>query len=1430
MKWNVQTRSTVYETIILFLSLSLIRNLASLVFSIRDYNTFFPETFALVGSMFFFSVLLFPLVNKIISRSKMLVILSALVILLRVGLQFFWFGPEQEIPQLGFSILGTIFSLWLFALLLQWKPVKDESSSPIVFALPAALLLEMLFRTVTLSYQFAGDPVLFSAGIILALSVMATVLLFGILQDVSGGEDFLIHPGFQNLAALGPWLFLAWALFANPEEVGHIVSRGYAFSTLIVTLSAGSGYLLGVLIRKESPDRRGKITGALFIIMLIGIVLLFSGVTPGELWYLIAALSFWALPALTVTDGSKLPSPKSTWITVLAVLITFQAMYWFSYLYIQYNLVITFPLAGAAIAFIFFLNSNNDNKEVKRESVSFAVSMSLLVFLGSISWVICSSMRLNGLPHWKNPQIVQENREEARSTFTSFGSEEEAKRGESINNSSYVSLNGIWKFHWSKNFKEHPADFYRSDFDISSFVDITVPMSWQMAGHGYPIYTNVRYPYEVRWPFPPGDFNPVGSYRRTFDVSREWKGRDLFLYFGAVSSAMEIYVNGKYAGYHEGGKTPVEFNVTEFISAGKNIVAVAVHRWSDGSYLEDQDFWRLSGIEGDVRILSRPRLRLQDVAVRGNLSEDNRTGILSASMKIANRLEREIMDYRVSVACYDPSGIKVFRKLINVPVTSSGSVSVVEVNEKLQNIRPWNAEDPALYRIVISIRDSNGSVMESAGVNTGFRRIEISKGKLLVNGVPILIKGVNRHEHHPELGHVLTMESMVKDITLMKQHNINAVRTSHYPNDPRWYDLCDRYGLYVVNDANIESHGIHYHPDNTLANRLEWRTAHFDRVERMVEIHKNHPSIIVWSLGNEAGFGATFRALYSLVKGRDPWRLVQYDLAGTTPFTDIVAPMYTKIETIEGYAIQSRRRPLIMCEYAHAMGNSVGNLDDYWKIIRNYSRLQGGFIWDWVDQGLLKKDAHGNSFFAYGGDFGPEGTPSDGNFCINGLVQPDRSINPHLLEVAKVYRNILVKPVDLNTGRVIIYNGNDFLNLDQFSGKWRVTANGKLFAEGNIPLPNVKPHKSKSIDLPLPKIRGDAGTVYHLTLTFAHKKKMPLLAAGHVTAIEQFELASIKKTVAISDVQKNRLAVKESENTTIISGKDFKITFDSQQGDLVSYIFNGTEIIKQAPGLDFWRAPTDNDFGNGMPQRCLPWKNAWEQRRLKNITVEKISERKFKLTAYYELPSVHSNAAMSYLIFATGDIVIQNTFMPGEDKLPEMPRFGMNLVLPGHFKTVEWFGRGHHESYADRKSSALFGMHKSRISDLYHPYVRPQENGYRSDVYWLALESSTGAGLLASGDPLLCFSALNHLKEDFDPGIEKKQRHTVDVKKRDLVNLNLDLGQMGVGGDDSWGAPVHDEYKLSAKPYSYRIRIRPYRVGRESPEKLASLDMPVEKK
>ena len=1025
---------------------------------------------------------------------------------------------------------------------------------------------------------------------------------------------------------------------------------------------------------------------------------------------------------------------------------------------------------------------------------------------------------------WENPGVIGINKEAPHASMISYNDEESALEAVTASSPNVLMLDGTWKFNLVKSPDKRPFWFFKDDYDTRDWDDITVPSNWEMKGYDVPIYVNITYPFKQDPPRIQHDYNPVGSYKRTFTVPSSWTGKEIFLHFGAVASAFYVWVNGEMAGYSQDSKTPAEFNITRLLKKGKNSVAVEVYRWCDGSYLEDQDFWRMSGIQRSVFLHARPKTYIGDFFALGSLAENYSDGLLKLNVSV-NNSGKDQPQLSVETALFD-DGQELYResKDLNLSVDKPD----VSFEKSLPEVKKWSAETPNLYSLVINLRDKEGNILESVSSRIGFRKIEIKNSQLLVNGKAVYLKGTNLHEHDDINGHVISEDLILKDIRTMKSHNINAVRTSHYPQQELWYEMCDKYGIYLIDEANIESHGIGYDKDMTLADKPEWALAHMARMQSMVERDKNHPSVIIWSLGNEAGDGHNFLDNYNWTKQKDPSRPVQYERAEkstntTERHTDIVCPMYARIEQIEAYARDDKNdRPLIMCEYAHAMGNSTGNLQDYWDVIEKYPKLQGAFVWDWVDQGILTTNENGEKYWAYGGDFGEEGVPSDGNFCINGLTWPDRTGKPGLAEVKKVYQYIGFEPVDLNAGLIRIRNKYDFTDLSAFNFDWEIVSEGSILQSGKIPVAELKPGRELIVKMPFKKIQPLPGTEYFLNIKVTRTDEWNLVPEDHVYASAQFLIASGGEPALRNDMETGALQKKTEGTSLEVAGQDFKVVFNLETGRMTSFNSKGREMILKGPEPDFWRAPTDNDYGYGMDTWLGTWKKAGERAAVTKAEISQPSPGKVTVTFRYDIPGSDgvkiAGFISTYTVYATADIVVNNIFAKVSEKVPELPRMGMQMQLPEDLSNLKWYGRGPHENYSDRKTSADVGIYESTVADQYVPYIRPSENGYKTDTRWLTLTDDNGSGLLFTGNPLICFSALNNTHDDFEsPGKLSQYRkdaksantHTDDIKPRELVNLNIDLDQMGVGGDNSWGAMIHPQYRLMERKYEYSFRMRP---------------------
>ena len=1033
---------------------------------------------------------------------------------------------------------------------------------------------------------------------------------------------------------------------------------------------------------------------------------------------------------------------------------------------------------------------------------------------------IHTSAKAKSLEPWENHQVFSVNKEAPHATKFSFKSKQAALINDKSNSSNYMLLNGLWKFNWQRSPKNKPKGFELNNFDDTNWSVIPVPGNWETEGFGYPIYLDERFPFTTTWPNVPKEYNPIGSYRKPFTLPKAWQDKQIFLHIGAAKSSLDVWLNGKKVGFSQGAKTPAEFDITKFVQS-ENLLALQIRRWTDASYLESQDMLRISGIERDVYLYATPKQHIFDLHAKPRLSKNFNKGELTVDIDVKN-FAKTNSEHIVEIQLLDPfNDMKPLLSEQSKVKIKANSSTAVSLNGTIKSPNLWSAETPNLYALLVNLKDEQGNIVESTRTDIGFRHVEVVNSQLTVNGKAITIRGVDRHETDPQHGHVVTKASMEQDIKLMKAFNINAVRSSHYPNDPYWYELTDKYGLYVIDEANIESHPLAIDKKTQLGNEMSWLPAHLDRTQRMFERDKNHPSIIIWSLGNEAGEGKVFEATYQWLKENDDSRLVQYEPAGEEHYTDVFAPMYPSIERLVKYAKSNPTRPAIMIEYAHAMGNSVGNLKDYWQVIEKYDVLQGGFIWDWVDQSLEYTNEDGVKYWAYGKDFHPD-LPTDGNFLNNGLMNPNREPHPHAFEVKKVYQAIRFHQLAENSTDFSIENRYDFIDIAQYDLHWKIEADGKLFSQGQQAIPSVKPSKKATLSLKLPALPASDNKEYFITLSAVLAKPQGLLPTGHELAFEQFKLPVALSSSPKLITDKVMKKTSESANKLTFSNKFTTISFNKKTGWLSHYDYQGESLLLSPLKANFWRAPTDNDLGNGMQNWAGIWQTANDKLRLSSFTSKKVNQG-FDVSASYKSSDFSGGYQVKYSIRDNGQIKVsvKLTIAPGQ-KLPNLPRLGMQLAMPGEFKQMSWFGRGPHESYADRKTSAAISLYKGLVKDQIHHYARPQENANKTDVRWMALKNSQGLGLLAVGEKTLNTSAWPYKQSDIDfingkDGSESASglvpvttKHGAEVPIRDLVTVNIDHKQMGVGGDTSWGRLVHKQYTIPAKDYHYSFTLIPF--------------------
>lgn len=997
-------------------------------------------------------------------------------------------------------------------------------------------------------------------------------------------------------------------------------------------------------------------------------------------------------------------------------------------------------------------------------------------------------------PEWLDPQVNSINRYPMHTDYFAFESVEAAS-ADKANSANFLSLDGKWKFRWVADADKVVNDgFEKSAYNASDWGTISVPGVWELNGYGDPIYVNTGYAWRGHFknnpPEVPEKDNHVGVYRRNITVPAEWKGKDVIAHFGSATSNITLWVNGKKVGYGEDSKLAQEFDVTKYLIPGKeNTFVILIRRWCDGTYLEDQDFFRFCGLARENYLYARPKNRIEDIRVNATLDDAYKNGIMNvtADIKGSGTLQLQLLD-----------GDKVI-----ADATIPNAKGKVTRSFDIATPRKWTAETPNLYSFRATLL-KNGKVEEVIPVNVGFRRVEIKNAQLLVNGQPVLIKGANRHELDPDGGYVVSVERMEQDIRRMKEMNINAVRTCHYPDDPRWYELCDRYGLYVTAEANIESHGMGY-GDETLAKNPSYAKAHLERNQRHVQAMYNHPSIIVWSLGNEAGYGPNFEAAYEWIKAEDPSRPVQYEQAHQTGKTDIFCPMYYPYAPSEKYSADpNTTKPLIQCEYAHAMGNSLGGFKEYWDLVRKYPKYQGGYIWDFVDQAVRWKGKDGVAIMAYGGDFNNYDA-SDNNFCVNGLISPERVFNPHAYEAQKIYQNIWTsKKADK---LLSIYNENFFKNLENVTMKWTLLRDGKPVRTGSVENLDIAPQATKDYAVNYGEITPDAEWL--LNVEYALKEAENILPAGQVIAREQIALTEPVKPGCKMCVAGDAPAVNDADNITV-SGTDFTVVIDKATGLISRYDVKGSEMLKNGESIrpNFWRAPTDNDYGAGLQKKYRAWLNP--EMKLKSLTHE-AAGNKIKINATYEMPSVKATLDLTYIINAIGNINITQKFTPADEKakISDMFRFGMIIPMPKAFDEVEYYGRGPGENYIDRQHAMQIGIYHQSVASQPYTYIRPQETGTRADLRWWKVLDSKGTGLEIIAKEPFSASALNYTVGSLDGGEEKTNTHFPEVRQADITEVCVDLRQMGLGCVNSWGALPLPEYRLPYGTYTFNYTLIP---------------------
>ena len=1014
---------------------------------------------------------------------------------------------------------------------------------------------------------------------------------------------------------------------------------------------------------------------------------------------------------------------------------------------------------------------------------------------------------------WNTPELNQQNREERRDNFFAFENKSLAEKGDKAASARFLSMEGMWKFNFVKNYYDRPKDFFKTQFDDSQWVEFPVPGLFEINGYGDRIYRNVGYSWATTFKSEPpyiGELdNYCGSYRREFTLPEQWQGQEVFFHVGSATSNLTLWVNGKYVGYSEDSKIAAEFNITKYLKKGKNLIAMQVMRWCDGSYLEDQDFWRFTGIAREVYLYSREKTRIKDIVLNASLTENYTKGQLSFELPLTGDKHAT-----VELTLKDAEGKTV--ENVTLPQMSPCPKGVIEVKD----VKAWTAETPYLYTLDITLRNG-GKEVETVSKKVGFRNVEIKGGQMLVNGKAVLIKGADRHELDPDFGYVVSVERMIQDIKIMKQLNINAVRTCHYPDDPRWYDLCDKYGLYVTAEANIESHGMGY-DDATLAKNPRFELAHMERNQANVLTLRNHPSIVVWSLGNEAGYGVNFERAYDWVKATDKTRPCQYEQARQNGKTDIFCPMYYGYEGCEKYSKGDNPRPLIQCEYAHAMGNSMGGFKEYWDLIRKYPKYQGGYIWDFVDQGLRDKSrTTGRTIFTYGGDYGRY-PASDYNFNCNGIIAPDRRLNPHAHEVAYYYQNLWVENVDAAAGKFTVYNENFFRNTDYAVLDISVNIDGKpCYSESNCNIDGIAPQQRKTLAMPMvaKKIAELAGQnpQAEITLQFYFKSKNgePLVDKGQTLAKYQTVVRPYSFPNLDTTVEGTLPILTETEAFIKMEAGGMAVTIGKWSG-MIDYLdVNGKEMLVERESVtpEFWRAPTDNDYGAQLQRHFAPWKEPGL--KVKDICHETEGNNRI-VKVELEMEKVKGDLKLIYTLRPDGTLVVEQDFDADktEEKGPEMFRFGMQLQMPERFNSIEYYGRGPVENYSDRYSSEFIGKYEARVADEYFEYIRPQESGNHTDVRsFSVIDKQTGEGLTFESDAPMQCSALNYLTEDLDDGMDKNKkwgRHSGDLVPRQLTQVHVQKRQIGLACVNSWGAWPLEQYRLPYKDYNFKFVIKQF--------------------
>ncbi|MFE5320560.1 glycoside hydrolase family 2 TIM barrel-domain containing protein [Paenibacillus sp. NPDC056579] len=1027
------------------------------------------------------------------------------------------------------------------------------------------------------------------------------------------------------------------------------------------------------------------------------------------------------------------------------------------------------------------------------------------------------SVNDNTIPDWQNIEVLGRNTEPPHADFIPYADAKTALDNEPGASPFYQSLNGNWKFMYTGAPSQVPDGFFDPSYSVEAWNTLPVPSCWQLHGYGRPLYSSCYYPFPIDPPYVPND-NPVGCYRRSFTIPASWDERQLFLVFEGVDSAFHVWINGQLAGYGQGSHLPSEFRITPLLQPGENTIAVQVYQWCDGSYLEDQDKWRLSGIFRDVYLKATPDVHIRDIAVRTQFAEQTDDALLSVCLKVKHFADTAFSGtHQVKLSLLDEAMKSVYDGIAGTIKLQAGEEQVLELDVPVHAPLRWSAETPHLYSLILELVDERGRIAEAGTAAVGFRDIKINDGQLLVNGKPVILKGVNRNEFHPELGFTIPLESMIEDIRLMKQHNMNTVRLSHYPNDSRWLDLCDRYGLYVIDEADLETHGCHFIDNESfLAQDPLWEKPFLDRAVRMVERDKNHPSIIVWSLGNESGYGRNHDAMADWVRQADPSRPIHYERAKDAPVVDIVSSMYPSLDAVIEEGEKSDPRPYLMCEFAHAMGNSVGNLKEYWDAVYKYRRLAGGLIWEWTDHGLLQKNESGESWYAYGGDFNDH--PNSGNFCIDGLLFPDRKLKASILEVKKVIEPVKVEPIDMLSGMVKVHNRYDFLSLDHLIGSWMLYCDGAVVEQGELPPLDIPAGEEATLFIPWQSNCDPSNGEYWLHLSFTLREATRWASQGHEVAWADLPIPLERRDVSVIPVASMAaLRAVETNATVSIAGNDFAIEFDKHRGELTAFQYHGVPLLLSGPKVQIWRATIDNDSRQSKEWKKFGYNDL--QQRVQEVSFHRHNDRAIqfavkRVLGAAGLPTCFTMST-TYEIFGSGDVVISTEVVPREG-LPPLPRLGLEMILPEGFDQFSWFGLGPHECYIDRKESGKLGIYSGTVQDQFVPYIKPQENGNKADARWAAITGIQGIGLFIGGMPTVNVSASHYAVDNLC-----EAEHIYDLIRLNETVIHIDYLQAPIGNHSCGEAPPLDTYLLKAQPMQFSIRLKPFFTRDRSPMKLS---------